>query len=505
MTLLAGCGRSTPPAAEFNVLMDAKPIPLVVTQALAVSTRLSEGLSTQSLTSTYIQTIRANDLKGYPFMDITLTTPERVTDLWTYARQLTGEEWKGDGYDSPYSVTLTGATDARDTFVSANVGLDLIRKIVATIDAMGGPSKLKEVVALEAEVFVLRDVRGKLWNIDTQKRLTDEEVQYATDAYNEMVAAHNSPQVAQAMRTTWNDFIHTERLTVDNSPVNWKAISSEDGSLDLERFAKLITTRFQPSTVLPDTRGCAGFCVVNNGRIPVSRQAHKGGGAQVPWYFGRSENWQMPWCGATTSVASTDAIGCGPSAFIGLIWSKWVDGTQVMGRLYTGPKSFTERELGYKYDYFHGGNKTASIAYHMTAPNGLRGRPLIANFMGTCWVGGGAITTAGGFVGGARGFLQQYATQLVLKENHSPAAANVLTAPTKAKMLIQEIGRDNNPVLALYFPGVGKGHYSPVTEYKIYNGLTIGVNVKTMDHSDSFYSLSASWGVQRGVFYLEKK
>lgn len=72
-------------------------------------------------------------------------------------------------------------------------------------------------------------------------------------------------------------------------------------------------------------------------------------------------------------------------------------------------------------------------------------------------------------------------------------------------MLKQEVGRDNNPVVAEYFYGFGKGHFSPVKIYQIYNGITIGVNVKTMDNSDKFHSLSASWGTQRGVFYLEKR
>lgn len=75
-------------------------------------------------------------------MDIAITTPVQVNDFWAYARQLTEEEWAGYEEDRPYSVTLTGATDARDAFVSTNVGLDLIR-------------------AIEAEIFILRDTQGR--------------------------------------------------------------------------------------------------------------------------------------------------------------------------------------------------------------------------------------------------------------------------------------------------------------------------------------------------------
>ena len=503
MTLLTGCGQNAAPELEFDILRDAKPIPLAVTQALSISTKLNIGLSPQALDSVHITTVRSNDLKGYPFMDITITTPEEVEDLWTYARQLTGEEWAGDSEDSPWSVTLTGATDARDTFVSSNVGLDLIRDVVKTIDAMGGPTKLEEVIAVEAEIFVLRDIQGQLWNIDTKEMLTAEEVQYVTDTYNEMYEAHNSPEVAQSMQSSWNKFISTNNAATRNAPLDWQALTQKDGSLNLHQFKEL-TAELRPATVFSDGRGCLGACITNNGEIHSTRQAHRGGGYQSPSYFGRSSDWKMPWCVATSSVKTTDQIGCAPSAFIGLIWRKWVDGTPVMGRSYSGLKGFKADALNYYYPYFHKDGKD-SIAHGMTEPNGLRGRPMIANFMGTCWNSGGSMTTAGGFVGGAKGFLSRYATRLELKSNYSEHHGNVAFAGTKAKMLKQEIGKDNNPVVAEYFRGIGKGHFSPVTVYQIYNGATIGVNVKTMDDRGKFHSLSASWGTQRGVFYLEKK
>lgn len=90
---------------------------------------------------------------------------------------------------------------------------------------------------------------------------------------------------------------------------------------------------------------------------------------------------------------------------------------------------------------------------------------MIANFMGTCWNSGGSMTTAGGFVGGGKGFLSKYATSLELKSNYSEYHRNVAFAGTTAKMLKQEIGKDNNPVIAEYFHGFGKGHFSPVTIY----------------------------------------
>ena len=437
-------------------------------------------------------------------MDITVTTPEEVNDLWAYARQLTGEEWAGDGEDSPWSITLTGATDARDAFISTNVGLDLIRDVVKTVDAMGGPGNLKEVVAVEAEIFVLRDTRGRLWDINTKKVLTADEVQYATNTYNEMYEANNSPQIAQNMKSTWDAFVSTKNAATGNVSIDWQALTQKDGSLNLQQFGKLTAKRLSSTTVFNDGRGCLGLCITNNGQIHAPRQAHYGGGRQDPSFFGRSSNWSMPYCVLTSLVKNTDQIGCAPSAFIGLVWRKWVDGTSVMGRPYTGLKGFKADALTYYYPYFQTDGKP-SISYSMTEPNGLRGRPMIANMMGTCWNLGGSMTTGGGFVGGGKAFLSKYAPGLKLESNYSEYHGNVAFAGGKASILKQEIGRDNNPVVAEYFYGPGKGHFSPVTIYQIYNGITIGVNIKTMDHPDTFHSLSAVWGTQRGVFYLEKK
>jgi len=121
--------------------------------------------------------------------------------------------------------------------------------------------------------------------------------------------------------------------------------------------------------------------------------------------------------------------------------------------------------------------------------------------MGTCWNGGGSQTIAKGFADGARNFIGQHATSLRSKSNFSHYAGNVTSAPTKADILVQQIGT-NNMVVAEYFRGLFKGHYSPVAEYKIFYGATVGVSVKTMDNRNKYHSLSEADGTERGVFYL---
>ena len=113
------------------------------------------------------------------------------------------------------------------------------------------------------------------------------------------------------------------------------------------------------------------------------------------------------------------------------------------------------------------------------------------------------MTFAQGFAGGANEFLRDQGSPLRLKYNYSHYAGNVWSAPAKARILVQEIGKDNNPVVAEYFRGFGRGHFSPVTEYRITYGITTGVQVKTMDDRNKWHSLSGFWGTQRGVFYLD--
>lgn len=70
-------------------------------------------------------------------------------------------------------------------------------------------------------------------------------------------------------------------------------------------------------------------------------------------------------------------------------------------------------------------------------------------------------------------------------------------------MLMQEVGRDNNPVVAEYFIGGEVGHYAPVGEYVVKQGAATFVDVKTTNHSDRWYSLFGGWGTERGVFYID--
>ena len=80
--LIAGCNQVSTSKSDFDILQAGQPIPLLTTQALSVQDRLELGLSTQSLSEMQIQTLQANDLEGYPFVNITFTAPVDMSDVW---------------------------------------------------------------------------------------------------------------------------------------------------------------------------------------------------------------------------------------------------------------------------------------------------------------------------------------------------------------------------------------------------------------------------------------
>ena len=491
MTLLAGCGSTdTAPIAKSDIFRDAETIPLVVTEALSVSAQLHSGLSIQALSALDTYTIQANDLRGEPFVNITFTAPEEIgNDPWAFAEQLTGNEWAGYKDGSPWTATITGATKVRSILVTANVGLDELINLDKTVKAMGGPANIKEVVALEAEVFLLRDQSGYLWDTETATRFTKEQEATLKAEYDEVYEANNTPEHKAFMEAAWNEMLGQGQLSTQG--VSLQSFAKADGSLDPLRLqAAWENASLTPQIRNPKTKECPFFCwEVETGYIRPDRQALITGYSQLPENFGRrGELWKMIGCIANgpASDVKINAIGCAPAAFTGMIMRKYLQGFPAFGT-----KQGTATQLS--LDEFK---------QRISAPTGLRGRPLIANFMGTCWTGNGSLTLGKGFADGARNFLAQYSTSLHSDSNFSHAPGNVTSAPTKARILVQQIGTNNNEVVAEYFRGPFKGHFSPITEYKIFYGATVGVSVKTMDDRTKYYSLSETGGTERGVFWL---
>ena len=484
--LLASCAEPLAPEKPFNILEEANPIPLVLTEGFALGAHMSEGLdiSTQAESTLDTYTLGAKDLKGYPFLNLTVVAPRTIgTDIYKFAKTLSGQEWAGQGEDSPWSVTITGATDVRDVFLSSNVGLDLLRDFVKTIDAMGGPGTPRDLIAVESDYFVISDAQSRLWEIGATQPLSSEAAQDLRNTYDAIYETNNTPEVKKQAQDAWNA-MRTQAVQQSGS---LEVYAKPDGSFDVQMAAQSLET-FDTLTVDKSYPKCYFFyCyTVYNGSIDLSRNATQNGYAQYP-----SDYYSAPTtvkfntisCVLNYSKQYDKPLGCGPSAFIGLVTRKFRD-----GKTFSGKNNKNTTESAFKQWLVEG--------------IGVNNRPRIANYMGTCWNGGGSMTLGSPFATGGNKFLQDAGSTLRVKSNVSHYIGNHIAAGAKANILKTQIGSNNNPVVAEYFKGPFKGHFSPVTAYKIYSGAVTSITVQTRDDR-TWQSLTGIWGTERGLFYLE--
>ena len=108
------------------------------------------------------------------------------------------------------------------------------------------------------------------------------------------------------------------------------------------------------------------------------------------------------------------------------------------------------------------------------------------------------------FISGGNKFFADTKTNLEVKGLVTHAAGNYERGSKYGEIMQFQAGT-NNPVVVEYFIGGGRGHFSPVTEFHIRQGSATHVDVKTLDHRDRYYSLTGSWGTERGAFYLVNK
>lgn len=478
---------------------------------MSVSRRLNWGMSIQALDAMNIYSIESKDLKGYPFVTITVTAPIQAKDFWELAATVKGDEWNPADETSDWTTTLTGATTIRDPLIVSNVGLSLPVKMYKTVEVMGGFENFKEVVAVDLQNFVLRDTQDRLWNIDEQKLLTPEQFKTVTDMYNEILKANNTPEVATQMKEEWQEFLAGEtpetelnatsythaHANLTASGVDLDDFATESGSLDPRKLKNYMEAQaassntqgdLQPSYVNPDQWvGLFRNQRLRTGTLPIANNATHTGYSQYPSQYGRSGQFDFISC-VTNQRVKSDVIGCAPAAFTGLI--QW----------YATKKGYT----------FFGTTDSSTIAYNLSVPVGMFSRPLIAEYMLSCSTGASGVLTVGGnFANGANRFLYDQRSPLKMVSNVSHYAGNTWSAPAKADILIKHIGTDR-PVIAEYFRGFTNGHFSPVVDYAVYGNGSSGLNIRTVDDLQyekvyTWYSLSGTWGTERGVFALELK
>jgi hypothetical protein len=367
---------------------------------------------------------------------------------------------------------------------------------------MGGMTNFKEAVAVDSQVFILRDTQDRLWNIETHQLLTAEEVAKVETIYADMFKANNTPQVAEQMEEQWEEFLGAS----SNSSITAQSVNSfatSEGSLDLKRVkayvegqnAEVDNGEIQAQIVNPPTRSCFLFVCqgIRTGTLPMANNVQRGAYFQDASQLGRprGQTFNFITC-ATNNPVQSDVVGCAPMAFIGLI--EWYADR---GYYFSTVKNPIAGVPSYR-----------TVAYNMTAPTGFNGRPLIAGYMRSCSTGpDGVLTTGGAFRDGGRTFLTDQGSSLRMVSNISHYTGNTYSAIDKANILIRNVGNNNRPVIAEYFTGFLKGHFSPVVDYAVYDLGTKGLNIRTVGDLElgdtKWYSLSGTWGTERGVFALE--
>ncbi len=381
-----------------------------------------------------------------------------------------------------------------------------------TLQVMGGVGNLREVVAYDLQNFALRDTQNRLWSIDEARLFTTEEYSYIENLYNSIYSANNTPEAAKMYQETWKKTLDDAKMQQSSFGYELASLANKDGSLSLTKLQVVAAKTKAAVSLSPQniTEGskdcflfvCAAYQVGQLGNAPYQYgglQASQGGALQLPVNYGLPGSGFGTIACVVNSYKYNKPLGCAPSAFIGLIGRKFNNGATIDGMKKT---THSFRQLQQK----------------MLRPTpGYNNRPAIASYMGTCFFGGGGLTTAPGFMSGGDKYLldakakSPAGKQLRMKGNWSRVVDNVATAQKKADILMQEVGRDNNPVVAEYFLGdqfaVGsEGHFAPVAQYAVKSGVAgTFVDIKTPDHrfTGRWYSLSGGWGTERGVFYID--
>jgi hypothetical protein len=350
----------------------------------------------------------------------------------------------------------------------------------------------------------------------------------------------NTPEVRKLIEAMWEPYTElsaTGKMTL--AITSQPELAKADGTLNFKRAAELL--RGQQGLSPQVRRKNAVECVpvflgqrcydITHGHINSWDNARSGAFRQDPYWFGwkSTKTFTMPKCGLPghniTGTGNEVPLGCGPSAFISLIWRLWADGEPFYGKKYNGEPQgnnwayrSTKRPVG-SSDY----NKVDSIALNMTMEsNWAGGRPTIASYMGSCYFVAGTMTIAQRFVDGGNDFLKDQGKQassrgtgkrLRIQGNFSHGPGNTRSAKDKGDILHRELGLYNRPVIAEYWldkQGATKsGHFSPVTEYRILTprGVLSGspiVKVKTIDTNSKWYTITDNGQAEVGVFFVER-
>jgi hypothetical protein len=490
--VLSGCRSTSPPAldAASPYLFSAEAIPVAVAQALTLQERMSEGKTFSALTTTDIHTLTSVDFYGVPFTHINITAPRPIGDPWEFASSLTGSEWAGEGDDTLWTITITGATDTRTPISQQEVGLGSFLNFYKTVKALGGPTKLKNLIAVTSTVYFLEDTSGKLCDPTTLAPVPPEVLRYARDVYDEIVASNTATTALASNKAAWARFLESSEAR------SIEAATVEGGELDVRTFVQTLATFHRQ----PDASGYIRGAMP---KIPGSRVffTYPSGFDQYPEDYGRAgQKWSMYLCNLGT-LTKKDVIGCGPASFAGLLDFQFkYRQKKILGRTYDARNDFASRQ---------------GMRWALTNPVGAEQLPLITSYMGTCWFLQGGLTRALNYVNGAKRFLADYAPSLRITASASVGFRNRGNAAAKLDLLKWAMWRNSTgwptsstsevPVVAQYFHAFLRAHFAAIREWRhktVLLGTVPVLEVRTENHENLWINLADTGNYETGVYAI---
>lgn len=302
-----------------------------------------------------------------------------------------------------------------------------------------------------------------------------------------MVASNATPRAQTTARESWGFLLDGESV---------QAVTLEDGQLDVQAFTQRLSTQLRQPDNLGYIRGAMP-------KIPGATvfYTYPSGGNQLTRDYARSgqNGWNLQLCNLP-HYGNGIAIGCGPASFAGLLDFQFrYRGKVIQGRRWDSKNDWDSRQ---------------GMLYWLTAPVTSNKVPLIANYMGTCWFGDGALTRAKYYVNVAKGFLRDHAPTLRLLEQKSNGVFNGSNAGAKLDLLKWAMWRSSAgwptssssevPVVAQYFFSVGRAHFAAIREWRFKRVGLMGqlLEVRTENHPNIWTNLADTFNYETGVYAI---
>lgn len=479
-------------ASPNDYLFTATPIPTAVTQMLTLQEKMASGSSLTAQAEPDIYTFTTVDFYGAPFMHFTITAPRSIGDPWEFASNLTGDEWADQGDETPWTVTVTGATDARSLISIQERGLGSFLDVYETMKALGGPSNLNKIVSSSSTAFLLEDKAGKLWDTSTHEVVIPELLQAAREQYDEVVASNATAEAQAFSKAAWAPLLE------EGAARDVQGTVLSNGNLDVNAFTQSFSAQYRkPNDAYNFIRGAMPKL---EGKTFFTKPS---GYDQDTYYYGRGYGNDWPVYGCTLGrLIDKKSIGCGPASFAGLLDFQFK---------YRG-----KRILNRSYDSRNGSASRTGMLYALTTPVGVEKRPMIAVYMSTCWFGDGALTRAGQYIDGMKDFIRDYAPTLRTTYSASVGFKNNSNALDKLNILKWAMWRSSTgwpkssssevPVVAQFFYSTGRAHYSAVIEWRYRlrspSSSVHFLEVRTEDLPGSWIGITDTLNYETGVYAI---